>query len=146
MTELYSQTTTTSATSTAVNVGIFLIPMVFAIGVIVVALVSIWRIFQKAGKPGWAAIVPIYNVVIMLQIAGKPLWWIILLFIPIANIVVLVLINIALAEKFGKGVGFALGLIFLSPIFWCILGFGDAQYLGGMAPPQGFEPVMPAPR
>ena len=121
---------------------IFLIWLAIA----VVSIAGVWKAFEKAGQPGGAAIVPIYNVVIMLQIAGKPLWWIILLFIPIANIVVLVLINIALAEKFGKGVGFALGLIFLSPIFWCILGFGDAQYLGGMAPPQGFEPVMPAPR
>jgi len=98
------------------------------IGILVIA--GMWKIFTKAGKPGWAAIIPIYNVVVLLQIAGKPLWWIVLLFIPIVNIVTAAMVMIAVAKAFGKGTGFALGLLFLSPIFIPILGFSDAQYLG----------------
>jgi uncharacterized membrane protein YoaK (UPF0700 family) len=84
----------------------------------------------KAGKPGWAAIIPIYNVIVLLQIAGKPLWWIILLFIPIVNLIMAILIGIAVAKKFGKSGGFGVGLALLGFIFYPILGFGDAQYQG----------------
>ena len=98
------------------------------VGVLVIA--GMWKIFTKAGKPGWAAIIPIYNVIVLLQIAGKPLWWMMLLFIPIVNIVIAVMVMISVAKAFGKGTGFALGLLFLSPIFIPILGFSDAQYTG----------------
>ena len=87
-----------------------------------------WKVFEKAGKPGWAAIVPIYNVIVMLEIAGKPLWWILLYFIPLVNIIVGFIVIVAIAAKFGKGTGFAMGLIFLGFIFWPILAFGDATY------------------
>jgi len=100
------------------------------LAVMVVAIASLWVLFQKAGKPGWAAIVPIYNTIVMLEIAGKPIWWIILLFIPLVNFIVGIIVVVALAEKFGKGVGFALGMIFLPFIFFPILAFGDAQYRG----------------
>jgi len=105
------------------------------IGLLVAVLViaGMWKVFTKAGKPGWAAIIPIYNVVVLLQIAGKPLWWIVLLFIPIVNFVIAVMVMISLAKAFGKGTGFALGLLFLSPIFIPILGFSDAQYIGAPA-------------
>jgi len=105
------------------------------IGLLVAVLViaGMWKVFTKAGKPGWAAIIPIYNVVVLLQIAGKPLWWIVLLFIPIVNFVIAVMVMISLAKAFGKGTGFALGLLFLSPIFIPILGFSDAQYTGAPA-------------
>jgi len=98
------------------------------IGILVIA--GMWKVFTKAGKPGWAAIIPIYNVVVLLQIAGKPLWWIVLLFVPIVNIVIAAMVMISVAKAFGKGTGFALGLLFLSPIFIPILGFGSAQYIG----------------
>ena len=87
-----------------------------------------WRVFTKAGKPGWAAIIPIYNTIVMLQVAGKPFWWIFLFLIPIANLIVYILMQAGVAKNFGKGTGFALGLIFLYPIFIPILAFGDAQY------------------
>ena len=105
------------------------------IGLLVAVLViaGMWKVFTKAGKPGWAAIIPIYNVIVLLQIAGKPLWWIVLLFIPIVNIVIAVMVMISVAKAFGKGTGFALGLLFLSPIFIPILGFSDAQYTGAPA-------------
>lgn len=98
------------------------------LAVIVIVIAGIWKAFEKAGKPGWAAIVPIYNVIVMLEIAKKPLWWIVLMLIPIVNIVIAIILNIEIAQKFGKGAGFGLGLSFLGFIFWPILGFGDAQY------------------
>ena len=107
--------------------GVF---MIVWLAIVVLAIASLWMIFQKAGKPGWAAIIPIYNTIVMLEIAGKPIWWIILLFIPFVNFVVGIIVILALAEKFGKGTGFALGMIFLPIIFFPILAFGDAQYRG----------------
>ncbi len=101
--------------------------------VVVVAIAGLWKTFDKAGKPGWAAIVPIYNVIVMLEIAGKPLWWIVLFLIPLVNLVVAILVSIAIAEKFGKSAGFGVGLALLSFIFYPILGFGDAQFVGGAA-------------
>ena len=102
------------------------------IGLLVAVLViaGMWKVFTKAGKPGWAAIIPIYNTIVLLQIAGKPVWWFLLFFIPIVNIVIAVMVMIAIAKAFGKGTGFALGLLFLSPIFIPMLGFGSAQYTG----------------
>ena len=98
------------------------------LAVVILVIVGIWKIFTKAGQPGWASIVPIYNLIVLLQVAGKPLWFIVLFFIPIANLVALILVNIALAKAFGKGGGFAAGLILLPVIFLPILGFGSATY------------------
>ena len=86
--------------------------------------------FVKAGKPGWAAIIPIYNAIVLLQIAGKPLWWIILLLIPIVNIVIGIIVCLAVARNFGESGAFGVGLAFLGVIFFPILGFGSAQYQG----------------
>ena len=91
-------------------------------------IVAMWKVFEKAGKPGWGAIVPIYNVILMLEIAGKPLWWIILFFVPIVNIVIDIIVSIEIANRFGKGTGFGVGLALLPFIFYPILGFGDATY------------------
>lgn len=90
-----------------------------------------WKVFSKAGQPGWAAIIPIYNVIVLIQVCQKPLWWIVLFFIPIANLVAVILLAIALAKVFGKGGGFAAGLILLPIIFYPVLAFGSAQYAGG---------------
>lgn len=97
---------------------------------VVLIIAALWRVFTKAGKPGWAAIIPIYNFIVLLDIAGKPVWWIVLLLIPLVNVIVLLLIYIDLAKAFGYGIGFAIGLWFLAPIFLLILGFGGAQYQG----------------
>lgn len=105
-----------------------LLPLLIQLVISVVVIAGFWKVFAKAGQPGWAAIVPFYNVYVMTQIAGKPAWWMVLFFIPLANIIALFVVNIAIAEKFGKGTGFGIGMIFLSFIFWPILGFGDAQY------------------
>ena len=110
---------------------------VLEIALLVLLFVGMWKVFQKAGKPGWAAIIPIYNIIVLLQISGKPLWWIVLYFIPFVNFVAVVLVSIALAKRFGKGVGFGIGIALLPFIFYPILGFGDATYgaaPGAMAP------------
>jgi len=93
-------------------------------------IVSGWRIFTKAGEPGWAILIPIYNVVVLLKIAGKPWWWLLLLIIPFVNIAIAFVVNIKVAERFGKTAGFGIGLSLLGFIFLPILAFGDAQYLG----------------
>jgi hypothetical protein len=108
-------------------------PMIFWIvylGLIAVVIAGIWKVFTKAGEPGWACLIPIYNLVVLLRIAGMPLWWIILCFIPLISIIPAFVIPINLAEKFGKGAGFGIGLALLPFIFYPILGFGDAQYRG----------------
>src|SRR5436305_8721961 len=103
-------------------------------------IASMWKIFTKAGKPGWAAIIPIYNLIVLLEIAGKPLWWFILMLIPFVNIVVFIMVLVSIARNFGKGAGFAIGMLLLPFIFYPMLGFGDARYApvaasSSMAPP-----------
>ena len=97
---------------------------------IVAAIAGMWKVFEKAGQPGWASIVPIYNLIVLLQIVNKPIWWIVLLLIPLINIVILIMVSIALAEKFGKGGGFAVGMVFLPFVFYPMLGFGDERFQG----------------
>ena len=100
------------------------------LAIIILMVASIWKIFVKAGKPGWAAIVPIYNIIVLLEIVDKPIWWIVLFFIPIVSLIAAILIAVALAQKFGKGVGFAIGMLILPFVFYPMLGFGSAQYQG----------------
>jgi len=122
-----------AATNGGAAVGGLLFTVLY-FAVIIFVLAGIWKTLAKAGQPGWAAIIPIYNLIVLLQVAQKPLWWIILFFIPVANIVAILMVMIAIAQNFGKGAGFGLGLAFLGFIFWPILGFGDAQYRGTPAP------------
>ena len=92
-----------------------------------------WKMFTKAGQPGWASIIPIYNIYIWCKIVGRPWWWILLMLIPFVNFIICIILCIDLAKSFGKGVGFGLGLAFLGIIFFPILGFGSAQYQGPSA-------------
>lgn len=107
-----------------------LVMMVLMLGFMIVVIAGIWKTFEKAGKPGWACLVPIYNMIVLLEIAGKPIWWILLMFVPLVNLIVSILMLVAVAENFGKSAGFGVGLAFLPFIFYPILGFGDAQYQG----------------
>lgn len=111
----------------------FAIQMVFSLAITIFMVVAMWKIFAKAGQPGWAAIVPIYNVIVLLQIVGRPLWWIILFFIPVVNFVIGIITAIDLAKSFGKGAGFGVGLALVSIVFYPILGFGDSKYEGPAA-------------
>ncbi|MEI6091574.1 MAG: DUF5684 domain-containing protein [bacterium] len=103
-----------------------------------ICIVAYWVIFKKAGEPGWAAIVPIYNIYTMLKIVGKPWWWMLLLIIPFVNIVIGIMVIGLTAKVFGKSVGFAFGLFFLPFIFFPILAWGDAKYIG----PNPQEPMV----
>jgi len=109
-------------------------PMVgTTIGIVYVALIVffvivMWKIFTKAGRPGWAAIIPIYNIVVLLQIIKKPVWWILLFFIPFVNIIIQIIVTHRVSRSFGHDVGFTLGLLFLSIIFYPILAFGSSKY------------------
>lgn len=114
--------------SSGPSTGVILLYLAIAI----VAIAGMWKTFEKAGQPGWAAIVPFYNIYILTKIAGKPGWWVILALIPLVNIIILFLLNKEVAAKFGKGVGFAVGLTLLGFVFWPMLGFGNAQYQGGI--------------
>lgn len=120
--------------------GLFgaLIGLAFAL----LMLAASWKIFTKAGQPGWATIVPIYNALVMLRICGRPGWWLLLLLIPFVNFVVGIIVCLDLAKSFGKGAGFGLGLLFLGPIFVLILGFGSAKYVGPAARQTVLAPAM----
>jgi len=104
------------------------IGMVIYFALIVFLIVTMWKLFTKAGKPGWASIIPFYNLFVMLDIAGKPAWYFILFFIPFANLVAMILIYVGMAERFGKGGGYVVGMILLPIIFFPMLAFGSATY------------------
>jgi hypothetical protein len=106
--------------------------IVFALLIVVIA--GMWKVFTKAGQPGWGCIIPFYNIYLLLQIAGRPGWWLILFLIPFVNIIMAFIVSLDVAKSFGKSGGFGVGLFFLSFIFYPILGFGDAQY--GVQPEQ----------
>lgn len=107
--------------------------VLFYLAVIAVEIIATWMVFTKAGQPGWASIIPFYNIYVLLKIVGRPGWWLILFLIPFVSFVMWIIVALDLAKSFGKGGGFAVGLILLGFIFIPILGFGDAQYVG----PQG---------
>jgi len=92
-------------------------------------LAGIWKVFTKAGQPGWGAIVPIYNTYLMTKIAQRPAWWLILMFIPVVNVIVHVIMSMDIARHFGKGAGFGVGLACF--VFYPIIGFGGARYGDG---------------
>ena len=98
------------------------------LAIIVLTIVSMWKVFSKARQPGWASIIPFYNTYILLLIGGKPGWWLILFFVPLVNLVVAIIAVLAVAKSFGKGVGFTVGLILLPFIFWPIMAFDDSTY------------------
>ncbi|MBI1922343.1 MAG: signal peptidase I [Geobacter sp.] len=107
----------------------------FGIGVLVAALLfllviiaSCWKMYEKAGVAGWKAIVPIYNMYVLVQIAGKPWWWFLLMFVPVVGVVIALLVSLSLAERFGKGTLFGIGLFLLGFIFIPVLAFGKARY------------------
>ena len=112
-------------------------PLSMIVGLLIALLliVAMWKVFTKAGQPGWASIIPIYNLYIWCKIVGRPGWWILLMLIPFVNIIVGIILCIDMAKSFGKGAGFGIGLALLGVIFIPILGFGSAQYQGPSASP-----------
>jgi len=101
---------------------------IFYFALIIFMLVVWWKIFVKARKPGWGVIIPIYNIILTLEIADRPIWWIFLMFIPFVNIVIEIIITLDIAKAFGKGTGFGVGMLFLPFIFFPILAFDSSEY------------------
>jgi hypothetical protein len=116
----------------------------FYIAFIVVYLAAGWVVYTKAGQEGWKSLIPIYNLYVLLKIVGRPGWWLLLYLVPLVNIVIWIIVSVDLAKSFGKGIGFAIGLILLTPLFYLILAFGDATYRGPASAPGGTSaPPMP---
>jgi uncharacterized membrane protein YhaH (DUF805 family) len=103
---------------------------VISLVIAIVGIAGMWKTFEKAGQPGWGTIIPFYNAYLMCKVAGRPGWWFLLFLIPCVGVIVAIIIAIDTAKNFGKGIGFGLGLAFLGFIFYPILGFGEARYLG----------------
>jgi hypothetical protein len=138
---MFAPAQTYGTTTSSAGLAVFLIVyFVFIAAVAVLSIAGLWKAFTKAGKPGWAAIIPIYNLYVMTEVAGKPAWWLIFGFIPLVNIV----LYIEFAKAYGLGGGFGVGLGLLFPIFAAILGFGSARYVGpaggGYPPAGGYGP------
>lgn len=137
MTEVFA-----TADSSGGGTAAVLLLVLFTVVVLVIA--GWWKMFEKAGEAGWKAIIPIWNTIVVLRIAGRPVWWFLLLLIPFVNFVVLIFVMNDLAKSFGKSSLFTVGLVLLSPVFMIILGFGDARYLGP-AGPEGTTSQLPPP-
>ncbi len=131
---MYQYLTIAQSSSDAAAGAFGLIFMLIAglIGLTVAAVMiaSMWKLFVKAGKPGWAAIVPIYNVVVMLEIIGRPIWWIVLFFIPVVSFFAGIIIALEFAKAYGKDLLWGLGIVFLGIVFLPLMAFGDTQYQG----------------
>lgn len=133
-----------------VGAGAVIAIVLVALALTVFAIASWWRVFSKAGQPGWAAIIPIYNTIVMLRVAGKPWWWLVLMLIPVVNIILLIIVYLDIARSFGKGAGFGVLMIFFPYICIPVLAFGSARYVGlggtgGGQPPYPGQPYPGGP-
>jgi hypothetical protein len=105
----------------------------FWIGLYLLGIVGLWRIFSKAGEAGWKAIVPIWSIVVLLRIVGRPRWWLVLFLIPLVDVVAGIVVSLDLARCFGRGEGFGAGLAIVPALFWILLGFNSDRYEGRLA-------------
>lgn len=105
---------------------VLLIPLLISL----ITLAGMWTTFVKAGKPGWAAIIPFYNIWVLIKITDNEWWWFVLFLIPLAQIVAVIKISLDLAKQFGQGIVFGIGLWLFPFIFWPLLGFGDYRFQG----------------
>ena len=101
--------------------------LLFLLAVCLLIVVSMWVVFEKAGSSGWKSLVPIYNMYVLMEVSGKPGWWFVLLFIPLVGTVFYLMAMLALAERFGRGALFGIGLTFLPMIFFPLLAFGGSK-------------------
>ncbi|GAC1315376.1 MAG: DUF5684 domain-containing protein [Chloroflexota bacterium] len=107
-----------------------IVSVVVWLGITAFFIVASWKVFEKAGVPGWVSLVPIYNFVTLMQISGRSGWWVLALCVPFLNFFVAIRLVFDLAKAYGQGVGFGFGLLLLAPIFMPILAFGNARYVG----------------
>ena len=122
--------------------GALLVPILI---ITVIVIISHWKVFEKAGKPGWASLIPIYNIIVLLEIVGKPVWWVFLILFPCTSFIFVIWVTNLLSKSFGQSEGFTVGLLLLSVIFYPILAFGNYQYLGPSAKEAGgLRPIDPS--
>ena len=119
-----------NAAYTAVAAGILIVYCIVVLAITILIIAGMWKMFVKAGKPGWGAIVPFYNFYCLFEMSFGNGWLFLLLLVPCVDVVMEIIMMVKLARAFGKGGGFAVGLIFLPYIFIPMLGFGDAEYYG----------------
>ncbi|WP_018124507.1 DUF5684 domain-containing protein [Desulfovibrio oxyclinae] len=100
----------------------------FQLAVLVLIIAGSWKTYQKAGEPGWAVLIPFYNLWVLLRIVDRPGWWFIMFLIPLVNLVFMLLTFIDLSRRFGMPAVFSVGLFLLPFVFWPILGFGNSRY------------------
>jgi len=120
----------TTTSSSGMSAGAAIVVGLVSVVVTVFYIVALWRVFTKAGEKGWKSLIPIWNLIVILRIAGRPWWWLFLFIIPLVNIVVAVIVYIDVAKAFGKSTAFGVGLALLGFIFLPILAFGSAEYQG----------------
>ncbi len=130
MLSVLAQDLTTSGSSDAASGGIGIVVWLILLAWIVVSFAALWKIFVKMGEPGWKGIIPIYSQYIIFTKAGKPAWWVILLFVPCVNYVALWFLADSLGDLFGKGVGYKIALFLLAPIMYLVLAFSGDEYVG----------------
>ena len=125
--------------------AIFAFMLIPGIIIATICIIAHWKIFVKAGKPGWAAIIPIYNAIVLLEIIGKPIWWVFLILFPCTSFIFAVWATNLLSKSFGHSEGFTVGLILLPFVFYPVLAFGNYQYLGPSAKEAGgLRPIDPS--
>lgn len=119
--------------------GFFIIWLIVCLAIVAILVAGMWKVFTKAGQPGWAAIIPIYNIYIMTKIGGKPGYWTFLCLIPVVNYIFSIWLYNMISKSFGKDEGFTVGLVLLGIVFWPILGFGSAKYMGPFGDPAAYQ-------
>lgn len=112
---------------------------IFIAILVIITIAALWRIYEKAGKPGWAAIIPIYNIIVLMEIIGKPWWWLLLLLFPLTAFIFAIWSINLLSKSFGQGVGFTIGLLLVGIIFYPMLAFGNYEYKGPAGNPTVVE-------
>lgn len=112
---------------------------IFITILVIITIAAQWRIYEKAGKPGWAAIIPIYNIIVLMEIIGKPWWWLLLLLFPLTLLIFAIWSINLLSKSFGQGVGFTIGLLLVGIIFYPMLAFGNYEYKGPAGNPTVVE-------
>ena len=114
----------------AVGAGIGTAYYLFILVFYIVCVIGMWKMFEKAGKPGWASLIPFYNLYCIYDIGWGTGWLFLLTFIPCVGVIFDIMLSFKMAKAYGQGTGFGFGIIFLKPIFYMILGFGDSEYIG----------------
>ncbi|MBV9577109.1 MAG: signal peptidase I [Chloroflexi bacterium] len=127
---MLAQQQISSGTSAAAVVGGFVLNLVIAVVLYIVFVIGTWKVFTKADRPGWWSIIPIWNAIVLLQITGRSGWWVLGYLVPLLNLFVHIRWAIEMAHSFGRSTWFAVGLVFLEPLFLVILGFSDSRYAG----------------